>query len=118
MLDNRGEFCYTMDMTKKAGAIARYDEMTAQIRAERDAMNTIIRKNLHKNILAWRAHLKMTQAELARRMGVDQTVVVRLEKYYKRLKRAPHMATVERVAHAFGITPEDLIMKKPPKENE
>jgi hypothetical protein len=53
---------------------------------------------------AWREHLRLTQEELAARMGITQAAVARMEMPGKKLQKA----TRQRLAEALGITPQQL----------
>lgn len=55
-------------------------------------------------LAAWRKHLKVSQAELAKRMGVTQGTISQME----RPDSKPQRATIEKAAKALGITPEQL----------
>lgn len=54
---------------------------------------------------AWRKHLKMSQKELAQKVGVIQSTISQMEK----LGAKPQRRTIEKVAKAMGILPEQLI---------
>jgi len=53
---------------------------------------------------AWREHLGLTQAEVAKRMGVTQSAYAQLEKRRSGLR----YSTRVRLAQALGIEPEQL----------
>jgi predicted transcriptional regulator len=55
-------------------------------------------------VRAWREHFNLTQAGLAERMKVSQSALARFESPGARLRRA----TTEKIAHALGVTPEQL----------
>jgi predicted transcriptional regulator len=55
-------------------------------------------------VRAWREHLGLTQAEIARRMDVTQSAVDQLE----RPDRALRFSTRKRLAEAMGIAVEQL----------
>lgn len=55
-------------------------------------------------LAAWCKHLKVSQAELAKRMGVTQGTISQME----RPDSKPQRATIEKAAKALGITPEQL----------
>lgn len=57
-------------------------------------------------IRAWREHLKLTQAEAAERLGMDQSSFARLEKAGVKSRRS----TLEKVAQAFGVEAAQLDM--------
>ncbi len=54
-------------------------------------------------IKAWRRYKKMSQAELAQKIGVTQGAIAQVEKSDK-----PHKNTVKKIAQAMGLTPEHL----------
>ena len=51
-------------------------------------------------IRAWREHLRLTQSEVARRMGITQAAFAQIES----AEAKPRPATLKRVAKALGIT--------------
>ena len=53
---------------------------------------------------AWREHLGLTQAEVARRAGMSQPAYAKLEK----LGTNPRTATLRKIAKALGISLEQL----------
>jgi len=57
-------------------------------------------------VAAWREHLGMTQAEVARRAWMKQSSVVRIERGDSR----PRHATLRRLATAMGLRPEQLLV--------
>jgi DNA-binding XRE family transcriptional regulator len=52
---------------------------------------------------AWREHLKLTQAEVAARMGVTQAAYAQMERV-----KQPRKATLEKVAAALDLEVEQL----------
>ena len=52
---------------------------------------------------AWREHLRLTQAEVAKRMGISQSAFAQME-----LSKRPRKATLEKIAAAMGLTFEQL----------
>ncbi len=54
---------------------------------------------------AWRHYRKLTQAELAARMGITQAAVAQLEKPSARLRKG----TLEKLAAALGVQAEQLV---------
>ena len=52
---------------------------------------------------AWREHLGLTQAEVAARAGITQAVYAQMETVER-----PRLATIKKIAHALGITAEQL----------
>lgn len=57
-------------------------------------------------VVAWREHLGMTQAEVARRAGMKQSAVARIERGDSR----PRHATLRRLASAMGLHPGQLLL--------
>lgn len=55
-------------------------------------------------VRAWREHKKMSQAELAGRLGITQAACSQLEKSQDRMRAS----TLRRIAAALGITEEQL----------
>lgn len=58
-------------------------------------------------IKAWREHLGITQKELARRLGVSQTAVVKLE----HIEARPRIATIRKIAMALGLNEKQLMVE-------
>lgn len=52
---------------------------------------------------AWREHLRLTQAEVAQRIGVTQAAYAQMESAAR-----PRKATLQKVADAFGLALEQL----------
>ena len=52
---------------------------------------------------AWREYLRLTQAEVAARMGVSQAAFAQMEK-----AKRPRKATLQKVADALGLSLEQL----------
>jgi len=52
---------------------------------------------------AWREHLRLTQAEIAKRMGITQSAYAQMER-----SRKPRARTLERAARAMGVNAEQL----------
>jgi len=69
--------------------------------------NDVVKANTRGDSLikAWRDHFGLTQAELAERAGMEQAALARLETS----KSTPRRTTVDRLAIAIGIDPEQLI---------
>jgi ribosome-binding protein aMBF1 (putative translation factor) len=59
-------------------------------------------------VRAWREHLGLTQADLAKRMGMSQPAFSQLE----RPGRALRFDTRKRLAEAMGVEPEQLRLTK------
>lgn len=58
-------------------------------------------------IRAWREHLKLTQEELAKRMGKTAAAVSRLEDP----DRKPRIGTLREIVAAFGLEDENKLIK-------
>lgn len=54
-------------------------------------------------VAAWREHLRLTQAEVAVRMGVTQAAYAQME-----AAKRPRKATLEKIAAAMGLALEQL----------
>jgi DNA-binding XRE family transcriptional regulator len=52
---------------------------------------------------SWREHLGLTQAEVAARAGISQAAYAQMETVER-----PRSATIKKIAHALGITSEQL----------
>lgn len=63
-------------------------------------------------VKAWRAHRKMSQEETARRAGIRQATLSKLENGITE----PHRVTVAAIAAVLGCRPEDL--RKAPKRRK
>ncbi len=59
-------------------------------------------------IAAWREHLGMTQSEVAKKSGMKQSAVARIERGASR----PRYATLQRLAAAMGLHPAQLLMEE------
>lgn len=68
--------------------------------------NAVVDKVINKDmtpIRAWREHLGLTQAEVARRLGISQSAYAQQE-----AKEPVRKYTREKIAQALGIVPEQL----------
>ena len=68
--------------------------------------NAVVNKVINKDmtpIRAWREHLGLIQAEVARRLGISQNAYAQQE-----AKEPARKATRENIAKALGIAPEQL----------
>jgi ribosome-binding protein aMBF1 (putative translation factor) len=72
----------------------------------RDSGNTLAkhREYVGTQIKKWRRRLRMSQEELAKKAGIPQSHVCRLETG----KHAPSYLTIERLATALGVKPSQL----------
>ena len=92
-------------------AIVPYDEYLKFIHPELNEplIPHAVVKKMHldglSRIQAWREHLKLSQEEVASRMGIKQASYQQLEKKTVR----PRKTTLEKTAAAFGIEPSLLI---------
>ena len=55
------------------------------------------------HMLAWREHLRLTQAEVAQRMGISQAAYAQME-----TAKRPRKATLQKVACAMGLELDQL----------
>ena len=55
-------------------------------------------------VKAWRVHLNLTQAELAKRAGITQAALSQIEKPGGK----PHKDTLEKLTKALGLAPEQM----------
>ena len=65
-------------------------------------VNNVINKDMTP-IRAWREHLGLTQTEIARRLGISQSAYAQQE-----AKETVRKSTLEKIANALGIAPEQL----------
>lgn len=90
---------------KPAFAVVPYDqwlELTSQNDDDVYLPHEVVGIQLLKNcslVAAWRTHKGLTQAELARRIGVTQAALSQLEKVGSK----PQAATLEKVAAALEV---------------
>lgn len=66
----------------------------------------VVKRHINDDVTmarAWRAYLNLTQAEVARRMGISQAALSQLEKQTR-----PRKATLEKLAAALDISVEQL----------
>lgn len=69
--------------------------------------NEVVKANVRGDSLikAWREYFKLTQAELAKKTGMKQSALARLESS----SSAPRKSTLVKLAEAFGISVDQLI---------
>ncbi|MCE2676837.1 MAG: helix-turn-helix domain-containing protein [Burkholderiaceae bacterium] len=67
------------------------------------AVVTLAFENNMTPMAAWREHLRLTQIEVANRMKITQAAYAQMERVKK-----PRKATLEKVANALGLTPDQL----------
>ena len=95
----------------------RFQEMAEAWRAAQAREQGVPQEVVERHVLdgvslvaAWREHLGMTQAELARRAGMQQSAVARIERGDSR----PRRATLRRLATAMGLHPGQLLLDVEP----
>lgn len=84
-----------------------YLDLTAQRGDEVTIPHAVVEKILleEKSIIcAWREHKKMSQSEVAEKMGITQPAYSQMEKPDARLRKK----TLERIAVALGVMPGQL----------
>lgn len=86
-----------------------YDEYLTLV--EREEAITVPQAVVEKHILenmslvrAWREHLGLSQQEVAQKMGISQSAYSQMEKIDANLRQA----TMNKIARALGILPEQL----------
>ena len=94
-----------------AFAVVPYEEYLELIGAKRDEDVTLPHEVVKKTALegkslikAWREHLGLTQAEVARRMEVSQSAFAQMEKPGAALR----LTTIKKVAGALGVEWEQI----------
>jgi DNA-binding XRE family transcriptional regulator len=99
---------------KPAFAVIPWDEYQRLIKNQADTdeadvwfPNEVVKANVRGDSLikAWREHLGMTQAELARKAGIKQPALARLEGRDSN----PRKATLKKLADAINLSVEQLI---------
>ena len=58
------------------------------------------------NVRHWRTLRTLTQVELAKKAGMSQAALVRIEKN----QADPHVSTIRKLANALEVSPEQLIL--------
>jgi transcriptional regulator with XRE-family HTH domain len=58
------------------------------------------------NVRHWRTLRTLTQVELAKKAGMSQAALVRIE----RNQADPHVSTIRKLADALEVSPEQLIL--------
>jgi transcriptional regulator with XRE-family HTH domain len=58
------------------------------------------------NVKHWRTLRTLTQVELAKKAGLSQAALVRIE----RNQADPHVSTIRKLANALEVSPEQLIL--------
>ncbi len=95
----------------------RFQEMVEAWRAAQVREQGIPQEVVERHVLdgvslvaAWREHLGLTQAEVARLAGMKQSSVARIERGGSR----PRRATLHRLAAAMGLHPGQLLLDDTP----
>ena len=95
----------------------RFQEMTEAWRAMQAREQGIPQEVVERHVIdglslvaAWREYLGLTQAEVAKRAGMQQSAVARIERGDSR----PRRATLRRLATAMGLHPEQLLLDVEP----
>ena len=68
-----------------------------------EVVSLIFEKNMSP-LAAWRTHLKLTQEDIAKDLGVSQAAIAQMEK----VESKPHTKTRIKYAAALGLTIEHL----------
>lgn len=91
----------------------RFQEMSRAWQAMQTREQGIPQEVVERHVLdglslvaAWREHLELTQAEVAKRAGMKQSAVARIERGDSR----PRAATLHRLATAMGLHPGQLLL--------
>lgn len=86
---------------------AQYQTLVhGKTKAEPGIPNAVVNAVFDRDIstmTAWREHLRLTQEEVAERMGITQPALAQME-----AAKRPRKATLVKVAAALGIEPEQL----------
>lgn len=84
---------------------AEYQALVAGKRAESTVPHAVVSAVVDGAtvVAAWREHLRLTQAEVAARMGITQAAFAQME-----AAKRPRRATLERIAAALGLAVEQL----------
>ncbi len=93
---------------KPAFAVIPYDEYLKFLPGEdvtipHEVVGLVVKKGMNL-VKAWRAHLGMTQAEVAERAAISQAALSQMEKSENKLRTA----TLEKLAGAMGLSVEQL----------
>jgi len=102
------DFQTIMQDGKPAFAVVPYDEFMRIIKLDEPTIpHEVAAMVLEKDFClarAWREHLGLTQAEVARRMDISQAALSQIEKGDKTIRES----TLKRLADAMGLNPEQL----------
>ena len=88
-------------------AVVAYDDFIRLLRPTGTIPHEVVGRVLRKGCSlprAWREHLGLTQAEVAKRMGITQAALSQLEAAGRR----PRKATLNSLATALELQPEQL----------
>jgi len=91
---------------KPAYVVLPYDEFMQLYRQERGLIpNEVVGATVNgaTPVRAWREYLKLTQAEVAQRLGISQPAYAKQEN-----SESLRPATIEKIAAALGINTEQL----------
>ena len=93
---------------RPAFVVIPYDEYLKLVPSEgitipHEVAGLVIRKGMNL-VKAWRVHLGMTQAEVARKAAISQAALSQMEKSENELRTA----TLEKLAGAMGLSVEQL----------
>lgn len=83
--------------------VAPQEKTDEEVIFPQGVVNLLVEENMGL-LRAWREHLGLTQAEVARRMGISQSGYAQLERRKSELR----YSTRARLASALGIEPEQL----------
>lgn len=99
------------DDGKPLFAVVPYDEYLELVMNSRDREITIPHAVVGANVIdgkslvrAWREYKKITQAQMAKKLGITQAAYSQMEKPDAKLRRT----TLEKIAAAMGILTEQL----------
>ena len=93
---------------KPAFAVIPYDEylkflLVEDVTIPHEVVGRVVKKGMNL-VKAWRAHLGMTQAEVAEKVSISQAALSQMEKSENKLRTA----TLEKPAVAMGLSVEQL----------
>ncbi len=111
MISERIDYQIIEQDGKPTFAVVPYDQFKALLDSVDEAdvyiPHDVVRKNAIEGmsmLRAWREHKKLTQAEVAKRMGITQAALAQMEKPDAR----PRKATLKKFAEALEISIEQL----------
>jgi DNA-binding XRE family transcriptional regulator len=80
-----------------------YSDPTISNTIPNEVMRLVINKDMSR-IRAWREYLKITQKEVANKIGISQAALSQIEVPNSKIRRI----TLEKIAKALGLTIEQL----------